>query len=261
MGWLVALATVLIVAVQASALAAVWLGLRPRLPPLSAVAPLLDRAIASTVTAVGDRAAITISSIVPYTACRDTFLATGSRFNRVADLYTDPGQEDTLIGYVTTHLPGSDHARRTPPVGGGAPPMTADIGAGVHLHLTQLGDGWLEAVAETDCRAGHGPPPGTDATATPATIDHLLAAVGTTLDAWHTDSIACPGGRLTTLSAISHTVNTDNLPQRLAALVPANAHPFASQANRLAWRDPTGSTVVAASDDGMHITVQHTNTC
>jgi len=37
--------------------------------------------------------------------------------------------------------------------------------------------------------------------------------------------------------------------------------PFASPANRLAWREATRSTIVAASDDCTHITDQHTTPC
>ena len=63
------------------------------------------------------------------------------------------------------------------------------------------------------------------------------------------------------MSAISATTDTGNLPARLAPLVPAGARRFAAPANRLSWRDGTGSTIVAASDDGTHITVQHTDPC
>ena len=41
---------------------------------------------------------------------------------------------------------------------------------------------------------------------------------------------------------------------------PGAARRFVSGANRLAWRDGGTSVVVAASDDGRHITVQDTGT-
>jgi hypothetical protein len=261
--WIVAVAAVLALTAQAWAATAAWNHTRPRLPALAAVAPLLDQAIAALVSATGERAAVAIAGVVAYTGCEKTFLAKGSRFNRAADLYTDPGTEDALIATVADHLPAGDHPTRTTPIGGGPAPLTADLGSGVHLRLSQLGDGWLQAVAETDCRTGHPnpdpasgvDPPGRDA------VDHLLTALGTATDTWHTDTIACAGGHLTTLSAISRTTDTDNLPRRLAALVPAAARRFVSPANRLAWHDATGSMIVAASDDGTHITVQHTTHC
>jgi len=260
--WLVALVAVVALAVQVAVAAVVWGRTRPRLAGVAAVAPLLDQAVGDVVSAVGDRAAVAVAGVVAYTACQNTFLARGYRFNRAADLYTDPGTEDTLIGTVTQRLPASDRPRRTAPVGGGAAPLTGDLGSGVTVRLSQLGEGWLEAVAETDCRTGHPNPD--DAKAAPADRDAvvgLLAGLGTAIDAVHTNTLTCTGHRMTTLSAISRTADTANLPARLVPLVPHDAHRFGSSANRCAWRDPTGSTVVAASDDGTHITVQHTTPC
>lgn len=251
--WLVVLATALTVAAQL-ALAAVVVDLtRPRLPDLATVEPLLDKGIGDVVAAAGDRAAVAVDGVVGYTSCQDTVLARGSRFNRGLDLYTDPGTEGTLIGTVLAGLPAADHARRT-----GATALTADLGDGVTVRLSQLGDGWLEAFAETGCRTGTPPPqrPATDGTAS-----SLLVGLGTAVDSAHADTVSCAGHPVTTVSAISRTTDSAHLPARLAPLVPTGAHRFDSTANRLAWRDPTGSTVVAASDDGAHITVQHTTPC
>jgi len=261
--WLVAVAVVLTLSVEALVGNALWDATRPRLPALAAVASLLDKGIADIVVASGDRAAVAVTGVVAYTACRKTLLAKGSRFNRAADLYTDPGTEDALIGTVVKRLPAADRAGRSAPVGGGPAPMTADLGDGVRLRLSRLGNGWLEAVAETDCRSGQPPAEPTTGAQPPGkgTVDHVLAGLGTTVDTWHADTIGCPGGPLTTVSAISRVADTDNLPQRVAGLVPPTAHVFASPSNRLAWRDSTGSTIVAASDDGMHVTVEHTTPC
>lgn len=92
-------------------------------------------------------------------------------------------------------------------------------------------------------------------------IGGLLAALGTTPASWHTDAITCPTGRIVTVDALSQATATDNLPARLAAQVPAGARTFTSSSNRLAWRDQTTSMIIAASDDGTHITVQRTTTC
>src|SRR2546430_8350016 len=146
-------------ALQASIAAVVFQHTRPRLPALAPVAPTLAQAIAAVVTAAGDSAAVAVSGVVPYTSCQNTFLATGSRFNRSADLYTDPGAEDTLIQRIADALPASEHPRRASPVGGGAAPLAADLGGDVHLRVSHLGEGWLEAVAETGCRITAPPRP------------------------------------------------------------------------------------------------------
>lgn len=251
--WLVVLATVLTVGAQLAVAAVVVDLTRPRLPDLEAVEPLLDKGIGDVVAAAGDRAAVAVGGVVGYTSCEDTVLAKGSRFNRGLDLYTDPGTEDTLVGTVLSGLPAADHARRT-----GAGALRADLGDGVTVRVSRLGDGWLEAFAETGCRTGTAPP---ERSASAGAVGSLLAGLGTAVDSAHTDTVSCAGHPVTTVSAISRTTDSTDLPARLAPLVPKDAHRFGTTANRLAWRDPTGSTVVAASDDGSQITVQHTTPC
>jgi hypothetical protein len=269
--WLLAgTAAVALVAAQATTALLVWQHTRPRLPPLAPVAATLDQAIAAVVTAAADHAAIAVSGVVAYTACQNTILAKGSRFNRSADLYTDPGTEDTLLATIAGRLPAADHPQRATPIGGGAAPLIANLGGQIQLRVAQLGQGWLEAVAETDCRSGTPAPavpaPSTQPRPSKASVDQLLYALGTGVDSWHTDTVhtdtvTCPAGQIITLSAISRATTTDRLPTRLAPLLPAGAHTFASPANRLAWRDGADSVIVAASDDGTHLTVQHTTGC
>ena len=258
---LVALVAAAALAVQVTAAGAVWRYARPALPPLAAAVPALDRAIAQVVAAAGDRAAVAIGPLVPVASCQDTPLARGIRVSRTADLYTDPGQEDALIGRVAGALPAGEHARRGTPVGGGPPPLTADLGSGVNLHVTQLGQGWLAAIAATGCRAVGRPAGSVPApAAATAAATRLLAALGTTATTWRTDSVSCPAGSIVTVATISAETDADNLRNRLADAVPATARRFVSGANRLAWRDGGTSVVVAASDDGRHITVQDTGT-
>jgi hypothetical protein len=236
---------------------------RPRLPALAPVAPTLQQAIAVVVSAAGDTAAVAVSPVVPYTSCQNTFLAKGSRFNRSADLYTDPGAEDTLIRRIADALPESEHPQRSSPVGGGAAPLSADLGSDVHLRVSQLGQGWLEAVAETGCRTTAHPEPAdtTPPAGAVTAITRLLATVDTTPTTWQVVTVTCPTGAITTVATISQTTTTDNLPTRLSGAVPATARRFTSGANRLAWRDGATSVIVAASDDGTHITAQRTTTC
>jgi hypothetical protein len=261
--WLVAVSVALALAIDATIAATVWQHTRPRLPALTAVAPTLDEAIAAVVTAAGDSAAVTVAGMVATTSCQRTFLAKGNRFNRAADLYTDPGAEDTLIGRIAAALPAGEHPQRGTRIGGGAASLTADLGGDVHLRVSQLGAGWVVATAETGCRTADRPqparttPPADAATA----ITALLATLGATPTTWQVDTVTCPAGAITTVNTISQPTSTGNLRTRLAGAAPTTARQFTSDANRLAWRDGATSVVVAASDDGTHITAQRTTAC
>jgi hypothetical protein len=260
---LVAVVAVVALAAQATTAGLVWQHTRPRLPALAPVAPTLEQAIAAVVTAAGNAAAVAVTGVVPYTSCQNTFLAKGSRFNRSADLYTDPGTEDTLIRRIADALSASEHPQRGAPIGGSAAPLTVDVGREVHLRVSQLGQGWVLATAETDCRTASRPQPAASTPPADATtaITGLLAAIGTTPTTWQTETVHCPTGTITTVATISPTTNTGNLPTRAATTAPATAHQFASTANRLAWHDQATSVIIAASDDGTHITAQRTTTC
>ena len=260
--WLVGAVAVLALAVQAAAAVMVWQHTRPRLPGLAAAVPTLDHVIAAVITAAGDKAAVALSDLVPSTACQNTPLAKGSRYTRTADLYTSPGNEDALIGRIAAALPASDHPQRPSHTGGGAAPLNADPGTGIHLQVIQIDQGWVAATAKTDCRASEHPqpsasPPPADST---TALTHLLAKLDTTPDGWHSETITCPTGRIITVDALSQTTTTGNLPTRLAASVPAGARTFTSVSNRLAWREGPTSVIVAASDDGTRITAQRTTT-
>jgi hypothetical protein len=228
---------------------------RPRLPALAAATPTLDQAIALVITAAGGNAAVAVSGLVPSTSCEHTFLAKGSRYTRTANLYTDPGEESTVIDSIASALPAAEHA-----VHQGARTLTADLGGGLHLQVLTIGAGWIAATASTDCRTGADtqvPDPAADT----APVTALLNELGTSPAGFHTDAVACPGGAIVTLDAISQPTATDNLLHRLEAHLPAGAREFRSDSNRLAWRDQKVSTIVASSDDGTQITVQRTTAC
>ena len=128
------------------------------------------------------------------------------------------------------------------------------------LTVAQLGEGWVRATAQSDCRTGASP--STVAGSAPATLAALLGTLGTAPASVHANALACPGGGQTvTWAALSGTADSAHLQQRLAPTLPASARRFVSPANRLPWRDGHASVVVAASDDGTHITVQYTVDC
>jgi hypothetical protein len=66
---------------------------------------------------------------------------------------------------------------------------------------------------------------------------------------------------MVTWAALSGTADSGRIQQRLAPTLPTTARRFVSPANRLPWRDGHTSVVVAASDDGTHVTVQYTVDC
>jgi hypothetical protein len=258
---LVAATAVLGLALGATAVV-VWQHVRPRLPTVALVTPTLDQAIALVVKAAGDDAAVTVSAFVPITGCEKTFLAKGSRYTRTADLYTNPGEEGTVVGLVAAALPASEHPVLSTRSASGTASLTADLGDGVRLQVVQVGDGWLAATAETDCRgADPAAPAAQTGSAVTQPVTALLAALGTAPTGFHSDLVTCGHGAITTLDTASQPTNTDNLAARLAPLIPPSAQRFSSPSNRVAWRQGNVSTVVASSDDGTQITVQRTTSC
>jgi hypothetical protein len=245
----------------------------PSAPPLAAVSADQDRAVEAVLSAVGDRAAVAVTSAVPVRACTagdaggagpgrrsSAGNARGSVFARSADLYVDPGGEDALIAAVGAALPSEYRQKRGTATGGAAAPLTAEVGGAVTLTVAQLGDGWVRATAQSDCRAGASP--STVAGSAPTQIAALLGTLGTAPDSVRATVLPCPaGGQTVTWAALSGVADSAQLQQRLSPTLPASARRFVSPANRLPWRDGHTSVVVAASDDGTHVTVQYTVDC
>jgi hypothetical protein len=86
-------------------------------------------------------------------------------------------------------------------------------------------------------------------------------ALGTSTAAWHVDTVACPVGQITTVSATSQATDRFNLPARLANDIPAGVHRISTPANRVLWRDGPVSMIIEADDDDPLITVQRTTSC
>jgi hypothetical protein len=283
---LIGAVVVLAVALPVAIAVAVWRSGTPRggvtggpsAPPLSAVSADQDRAVAAVLSAVGERAAVAVTSAVPVRSCT-VGGAHGSVYARSADLYLDPGGEDALIGTVAAALPseyrrqtGADRAplRHATPrggaaTGGGAAPFTAQVGGSVTLTVAQLGEGWVRATAQSDCRTAGSTSAPVPAGSAAAAIAVLLNSLGTAPDSMHANVLPCNGssggGETVTWAAVSGTVDSGQIQNRLAPAVPPTARRFASPANRLPWRDGHTSVIVAASDDGTHVTVQYTVDC
>ena len=265
---LIGAVVVLAVALPVAIGVAVWRSGTPRgatggpsAPPLSAVSADQDRAVAAVLSAVGERAAVAVTSAVPVRTCTVAG-AHGSVYARSADLYLDPGGEDALIGTVAAALPSEYRRQRGAATGHGAAPLTAQVGGSVTLTVAQLGDGWVRATAQSDCRTAGSAPAPAPAGSAAAAIAVLLNSLGTAPDSVHANVVPCSGGGATvTWAAISGTVDSGQIQNRLAPAVPPTARRFASPANRLLWRDGHTSVIVAAADDGTHVTVQYTVDC
>ncbi|RZU73595.1 hypothetical protein EV384_2008 [Micromonospora kangleipakensis] len=236
-----------------------------RQPTVSDDIPAMDQAIAVTMTAAGDQAAVAISGVLRAATCRISPVRKGGEFTRSADLYTDPGGEDDLISRIAGSLPAGWQPRRGAAAGGNAGPLTATIGTGVRLSVRQLGPGWVTARARTGCTGGKQPADGApDATGGPATevVNGLLSAIAARPGEVRQHRVTCPqGGSLATLAVLSQPTDSADLAGRLRARLPGGARLFTSASNRVSYRDGPVSVIVAASDDNTAVTVRYTTTC
>jgi hypothetical protein len=260
---IVSVAAVLTVAVFAGAAAVAWDHLRPRLPPVRLFDASTDAGIVAVVDAAGADAAVTVTVPVPTTSCQRPLFEHGHIYTRTANLYTDAGSENALITRIAAGLPPSYHASRANPLGSPVAPIHAVPGPGVQLVVQVISPGWISATAQTACSTASGAtPPGNPGGAVPATIAALFAPLRTTAAAWHTESVPCGRGAITTVDAISAQTDSSGIAGRLAAAVPADARRYTTPSNRIIWRSGSTSTLVAASDDGVHVTAQiTTSTC
>jgi hypothetical protein len=255
--WWIAAALVVVVLAGAGAGVLIWRHKHPSRPAVAAVTPVLDEAIVGIVEAAGDTAAVTVSGLVPTTACSG-----GSIYTRTADLYMDPGHEGAVIDAIAASLPASRQPRRAAALGGGAASLDASLTDGATLQVIQIDSGWVSATARSGCRSAV---PSAKAAPTPtdATLTGLLTALGTAPATWRSTAVECTvsGGQIVTISTSSEPTSLDNAPARLAKLAPADATVFTSPSDRIAWRQGSVSTVIEAADDGTHLTAQRTTAC
>jgi len=267
--WWIAAALVIVVLAGAGAGVLIWRHQHPSRPAVVAVTPVLDEAIAGVVEAAGDTAAVTVSGLVPTTACSG-----GSIYTRTADLYMDPGNEGAVIAAIAASLPASQQPHRAAALGGGAASLDASLTGGATLQIIQIDSGWVSATARSGCRSAGSSATAPSAKAAPAptaetltdeTLIGLLTALGTAPATWRSTAVECAGsgegGQIVTVSTSSEPTSLDNVPARLAKLAPAGATVFTSPSDRIAWRQGSVSTVIEAADDGTHLTAQRTTVC
>ncbi|WP_433797176.1 hypothetical protein [Actinoplanes sp. CA-252034] len=253
-----------------------WDGTRQ--PRVEDVVAGMNTAVADAVTAAGQDVAVTVSPVVAAAECPLGLLRTGRVFTGKADLYTDPGGEETLIDTIEQRLAGRYAVRRGTAVAG-VRTLEADVGT-IRLSARRLSPGWLAVTARSGCSlgtAGSGAPgsaaPGSSApgsaapgSGSPASgvdaVNGLLTVVGARAAAVTEQHLRCPSGDMVTVSAVSEPVEAGRLAERFLGTIPAGARTFsAAGANRVAYRDGAVSVVIAASDDGAAVTAQHTVSC
>jgi hypothetical protein len=257
---LISAGVVVALAAATGGTAAWWRWDTQRQPRVEDVAADMNTAVADAVVAAGPEAAAAVSAVVAAAECELGPLRTGSVFTGKADLYTDPGAEDTLITTIEQNLPDRYAVRRGPAVAG-VRPLHADLGA-VSLSVRRLSPGWLAVTARSRCSLAEPVPPAVSTAPDATAVTGLLATLGTRPAGVTEQRLRCRAGDIVTVSAVSEPTGADDLTGRLAAAVPAGARRFAARdANRITYRDGSASVVIAASDDGAAITVQHTTTC
>ena len=261
--WVILAAVVAVSVVAAGAGAVWWRWDTGRQPQVADVVAGMTTAVADTVVAAGPEVAVAVSPVVRSAECRLGAFRTGGVFTAKADLYTDPGGEDALITGIEQRLPGRYVVSRGPAVAG-VRALRAETGGAATLAVRRLSPGWLTVTARSGCSlgtaAGPSAPAGSGAGVTAVT--DLLGRLGTRPAGIVESRLRCGTGDISTVSATSQAVDSGNLKQRLADVVPETARLFrAGQSNRVAYRDGSVSVMVAASDDGTAISAQHTTTC
>ena len=234
-----------------------------RQPQVTDVLTAMNTAVADTVVAAGQDAAVTVSPVVRSADCELGPLRTGGIFTGKADLYVDPGSEDALITTVEQNLAGR-YATTRAPAAAGVRALRADTADGISLSVRKLSPGWLTVTARSGCSLGTGgrPGPAGDAVAGTGALTTLLERLGTRPRAFTEQRVRCATGDIVTISTLSQSADTRRLGDRLAGAVPAGARVFATgDANRISYREGPVSVVVAASDDGTAVSAQHTTVC
>jgi hypothetical protein len=256
------LAGVVVLAALAGGGAAWWHWDTGRQPQVRDVVAAMNRAVADVVVAAGPDAAVAVSPVVRSTDCHLGFLRTGGIFTARADLYTNLGDEDSVITALGQRLPAGYAVSRGPLVAG-ARSLRATSGA-VGVSVQRLSPGWLGVIARSGCSLGTATaPPPAAATGTAATaLTGLLAHLGTRPAVLTQQQVSCAAGAIVTVAAVSEPVDSSRLATRLAAVVPATATRFISgDSNRVVYRDGATSVIIAASDDGTSVSAQYTTTC
>jgi hypothetical protein len=194
----------------------------------------VDRAVGLVVAGAGSTAVPAVTGYQTSGTCAITPARSGAKYQRVAWLYTQPGNEPALLRQVTAALPAGYHAHFLPSADGTTGTLRADAGDYVAITGTVAQPGAVKVVADTGCRPV-GNVPASDPTAEPADaqpVHAMLAALGVTSADWSTHTLPCG---LRTVEAVS-------APGQTVGSLPAPASPALVHRDDL-YADTTGLAV------------------
>jgi hypothetical protein len=197
----------------------------------------VDRAVGLVVGGAGATAVPAITGYQESATCRITPARSGAKYQRVAWLYTQPGNEPALLRQVTAALPAGYRAHYQPSADGTTGTLRADAGDYVAVTGTVAQPGAVKVVADTGCRPV-GKVPAADPTTEPAgaqPVHAMLAALGVTAADWSTHTLPCG---LRTVEAVS-------APGQTVGSLPAPAGPAVVHRDDL-YADTTGLAVRTA---------------
>lgn len=198
--------------------------------------PTLDRAVAAVVqAAAGPRVVVAVGG---YERTADACSAgnrDGERYERVATVYTVPGQEPALLDRIRAGLPRSyepvvRHVK-------GTHSLKADAGFYVRLVGGVDAPGELRFTADTGCRVRGGTVPAARASTAPLAAIDVLDRLGLGIGQVTSSTVRCPSGR----ELDSTTVTASRPSGPLSAALPEGVAPIIARADLVVYeRDGLG---------------------
>ncbi len=233
----------------------------------AAAQPAVDRAIAASVVAAGTDLAVVVGGYERTRACEVTGNRDGVDYQRVADVYTHPGQEQVVLDRLASGLARDFRTVRHPSSGTDPEQVTGNAGSFVELLVEPVGrhTGQVRVVALTGCRPIGDPATSYLVPVTPAELEALrpvLAAVPSDPPRWRVRQVPCPGGVIRTVEATVPDPGPGRsgpLADRLRVALPAGAALLASTEDRLVYRQGSSSVVVRPA--GGRLVLQSTMDC
>jgi hypothetical protein len=216
-----------------------------------AALPTLDRAIAAVVrAAAGPQAVVSIHGYQRTQARCTAGNRDGERYQRVAHVYTVPGQEGPTVDRVAAALPRSYEAGVRHAAGVHA--LRADAGFFVQLVGGTDGPGQLRFTADTGCRVrGGSVPTGAADSGTPPAASGALARLGSSEANRRTDEVACDeGGRVRTV-----TVTAARPARPLPDAAPPGSPPVLARDDLVAYVEAGVGVALRLTGDDLVVTV------
>jgi hypothetical protein len=206
--------------------------------------PTLDRAVAAVVqAAAGPRVVVSLGGYERTSNDCKAGNRTGERYERVATVYTVPGEEPALFDRIATGLP----ARYEPVVRHAKVVHSLRADAGFYVRLTGDLDapGAVRFTAETGCRMRGGTVPAARAATAPPATGDVLGRLGVSGGQATSFAVLCASGK--ELDAITVTAPRPGGP--LAAALPDGVAPIIARADLVVY-ERAGLGVAARLRDG-----------